>query len=123
MRSTESGSAVRSEGRPWVPAHLLVESQAPPGPGTASNFLRAARHLAAGAPTQVFLIDDGVGCAVHAPDEVAEIVRAGGRVGVDSRSLADRGIDGEKLASGVVVTDLDAVADHLFDPSVRVVWH
>lgn len=126
MRSTDSGSAVQSSavpGRPRVPAQFLVESQAPPGPGTVTNFLRAARHLAERTPTDVFLIDDGVGCAVDAPDEVAGIVRTGGWVGVDGRSLAERGIDTDRLTPGVEVTDLDAVADHLFDPAVRVVWH
>jgi hypothetical protein len=71
----------------------------------------------------VFLIDDGVGCAVHAHDEVAGIVRTGGRVRADGRSLGERGIDPDKLPPGVEVADLDAVADHLFDPAVRVVWH
>jgi sulfur relay (sulfurtransferase) DsrF/TusC family protein len=101
-----------------MPVRLLVESQ-----GTVSTFLRAARHLAAAAPTDVFLIDDGVGFAVDASGDVAGIVAAGGQVRADSRSLAERGIDADALTAGVVAADLDAVADLLFDPAVRVVWH
>ncbi|HEX5116357.1 MAG TPA: DsrE family protein [Pseudonocardiaceae bacterium] len=119
MRSTDSGTAVR--GRTEVPALFLVESQG----GTVSRFLRTARHLAAAmrTPTDVFLIDDGVSLAVDASSDVAGVLGAGGRVWADVVSLSERGIKADELAPGVVVTGLDAVAEPLFDPAVRVVWH
>lgn len=122
MRSTDSGVTV--PGVSEVPAQFLVESQGPPSPGTVSRFLRAARHLAdARTPTDVFLIDDGVGFAVDAAAEVAGVLDAGGRVWADEVSLSERGIDAGELAAGVLVAGLDTVAESLFDPAVRVVWH
>ena len=89
MQSTDSGTAVPGES--GTPAQFLVESQGPPAAGTGSGFLRAARHLAAArTPTDVFLIDDGVGFAVDATSEVAGVVDAGGRVWVDEVSLTER---------------------------------
>lgn len=122
MRSKESETA--SPGGTEVRAQFLVESQGPPAPGSVSSFLRAARRLAAaGTPTDVFLIDDGVSFAVGTPTELAGLLDAGGRVWVDDMSLSERGIDFDELAPGVVVVDLDAVAEPLFDPAIRVVWH
>lgn len=120
MKSTDSEST--APGR--ATAQFLVESQSPVGQGTASGFLRAARHIAeAYRTTDLLLIDGGVGFAVDAAGEVAGVLDAGGRVWVDEVSLAERGIEIGDLAPGVVVAALDAVADPMFDPDVRVVWH
>lgn len=122
MQSVDAGKAGPGES----PAHaqLLVESKRPPGPGTVSRFLRAARHLAAtGTRTGVYLIDDGVDHAVSAQGEVAWVLGAGGRVWADEVSLSERGIKAGQLAPGVEVAGLDAIAEQLFDPAVRVVWH
>lgn len=122
MRSTDS-ETVGWE-KQAAPARFLVESQGPPAPGTVSRFLHCARHLATeGTPTDVLLIDDGVDFAVDAPNEVAGVLDAGGRVWADDVSLSERGIKTGELATGVVVVDLDAVAEALFNPVVRVVWH
>lgn len=122
MRAVDAGNAAAGGSR--AGAQLLVESKGPPAPSTVSRFLRAARYLAATqARTDVYLIDDGVDYAVSAQGEVAWVLGAGGRVWADEVSLSERGIKADELAPGVVVADLDAIAEPLFDPAVLVVWH
>lgn len=117
---TQHAEAVKLE----KPAQLLIESQSLPEPGAGCRFLRAARHLAtAGTPTVVFLIDDGVSCAVGFQPEVARAVKAGASVWADDASLAERAILVGDLAPGVVAAGLDRVTPLLHDPAVRVVWH
>lgn len=108
---------------PDPPVQFLVESQGRPGPGTATRFLQAARHLAVtGTPTVVFLIDDGVRSAVGVHPDLARIVEAGGSVWADEASLAQRDIPADALSPDVLAVGLDKVAPLLFDSAVRVVW-
>ena len=114
--------------QPGTPQLLVetqcLESQCRVPHGTASRFLRAARHLAAsGRPVIVFLIDDGVRSAVGPQPGVTGILTAGGQVWADRESLADRAIPATQLTPGVVEAALDKVAPLLFDPAVQVVWH
>lgn len=106
------------------PTQLLIESQSRPEPGAGCRFLRAARHLAAaGTPTLVFLLDDGVSCAVGFQPEVARAVKAGASVWADDVSLAERGIPVDDLVPGVVPAGLPKITPLLYDPAVKVVWH
>lgn len=105
-------------------AHLFIESQDWRESRSAYRFLHSAHQiLAAGTPTVVLLIDDGVAAAVGARPEVTRIIDAGGRVAADRTSLVERDIAVGALSPGVEAADLGTVAPLLFDPDVRVVWH
>lgn len=120
MQSMDAHAVPESD----APAQLLVESRGRTAPGTVSRFLRAARHLAAARTrTEVYLIDDGVDHACDAAGEVPGVLDAGGRVWADEVSLSERDIKAGELVPGVVVGDLNAIAEQLSDPAVRVVWH
>lgn len=107
-----------------VPAQLLVESQCQPENGTTNHFLRAAQHLAEGGTrTVVFLVDDGISCAVGPDSAAAAVVAAGANVWADDVSLDQRAVSVDQLTAGVLPVTLDKVSPLLFDPAVRVVWH
>ena len=100
---------------------LLIESRPPADGGGHGSLLETAMALRGdGQPVRLLLIQDGV--AATALPGTAELVAAGGEVWVDGFSLRQRGL-AETPAAGARVVDMDAVADVVLDPDVRVVWH
>ncbi|MCA6094680.1 DsrH/TusB family sulfur relay protein [Streptomyces sp. SCA3-4] len=105
-------------------AYLLIESQAaapPDGTGFRRDAVTQARL---GHSVVLFLIQDAVALALPGRSEELEaLLEAGGRVWADDFSLAQRGLDGGTLMPSVRRTDMDAVAEAVLDPAVKVVWH
>ena len=105
--------------------HLLIETQGTwKGPGC-SRFIADADTLArAGEGVWLVLLEDGVTAAVGTPvPELLNFVRNGGRLWIDSFSLAQRALATVPLVSGHELVEMDDVAGKLLDPTVRAVWH
>ena len=106
-------------------SYLLFESQEP------VECAQVPRHyaLAAGLKKEgnrvtLFLVQNGV-LPVRAGARSADLTSlagAGVRVLADSFSLKERGIDENRLASGVAAAPLDVVLDALAE-GAKVVWH
>ena len=105
--------------------HVLIETQGPwKGPGC-GRFIADADTLACdGEGVWLVLLEDGVTAAVGTPvPELLDFVRNGGRLWVDSFSLAQRALTAVRLVGGHELVEMDDVAGKLLDPTVRAVWH
>jgi len=84
-----------------------------------------ARDLStAGHDVRLFLVENGVFLARTnaCGDLLATLTGAGVSVQADDFALKERGITGDKLASGVTATGLDALVDDLA-AGRKVAWH
>jgi len=108
-----------------MPRYLLIESRDP----FDSNDTGFCRDLAAQLAAQkndvtLFLVQNGVLPARSGArsGDLTRLAGSGVRVLADSFSLKERGIDEQRLASGVAVAPLDAVLDALVE-GAQVIWH
>jgi len=108
-----------------MPRYLLIESRDPfdsndtPFCGDLARQLVAAKN-----DVTLFLVQNGVlptRPGARSTD-LTGLAGAGVRVLADSFSLKERGIDENRLASGVAAAPLDIVLDALAE-GAKVIWH
>ena len=105
--------------------YLLIESRDPFDSNDTRFCGDLARQLAAAKnEVTLFLVQNGVLPVRPGPRSVdlTSLAGAGVRVLADSFSLKERGIDENRLASGVAVAPLDVVLDALAE-GAKVIWH
>lgn len=103
---------------------LLVESEDSAESAGPARFLADAAGLVqAGHRVTLFLVQDGVRAAAREGPALAEALAGGAVVLADDHSLHRRALPAERLHPEVTVTGIDALADRLLAPGVRVVWH
>ena len=96
--------------------YILIQSRDPNESRTVERFYGLAQNLASnGSKVTLFLVQDGVFAARGSAQSAAlsETAEAGVEVLADDFSLRERGIDNDKVISGVVSAPLDAVVDHM----------
>jgi hypothetical protein len=105
--------------------YLLVETQGPwKGPGCGCFIADADTLARSGEAVWLVLLEDGVTSAVGTRvPELLDLVRNGGRLWIDSFSLAQRSLTAAPLVGGHELVEMDDVARKLLDPDVRAVWH
>jgi hypothetical protein len=105
--------------------HLLIETQGPwKGPGCSRFIADADTFARSDEGVWLVLLEDGVTAATGTPvPELLDFVRNGGRLWIDSFSLAQRALSGAPLVYGHTLVEIDDVAAKLLDPTVRAVWH
>ena len=103
--------------------YTLIESS---DPFAGDRFARrlAASLADAGNDVALFLVDNGTlaaraGCC---DDWLAGLVKSGVTIYADEFALAERGITADRLASGVTVTSLATLVDHLA-AGRKAIWH
>lgn len=107
------------------PRVVLIETTGPhAGPGCAEFLADGAELAADGTDVRVLLLGNGVSAALPgAVPQVASLVAAGARVGVDDFSIRRRGMSTVTLETGVDRDALEALAPDVANAEVRVVWH
>ena len=108
-----------------MPRYVLIESRDPFDSSDTGFCVDLATKLA-GAKNQVavYLVQNGVLSARSGArtGDLARLAGAGVSVLADSFSLRERGIDANRLATGVAAASLEVVLDALAD-GARVIWH
>lgn len=105
--------------------YLLIESRDPFESNDVTFLCALATGLArAGNAVTVFLVQNGVLPARRAAkaENLRALVRSGVKVIADDFSLAERGIDTSRLASGIEPGPIDVVVDYL-SAGHKVLWH
>jgi predicted peroxiredoxin len=105
--------------------YLLIESRDPFDSNDTRFCGDLARQLAAAKnEVTLFLVQNGVLPVRPGPRsaDLTSLAGAGVRVLADSFSLKERGIDENRLASGVAAAPLDVVLDALAE-GAKVIWH
>jgi hypothetical protein len=105
--------------------YLLIESRDPFDSNDTRFCSDLARQLAAAKnEVTLFLVQNGVLPVRPGPRsaDLTSLAGAGVRVLADSFSLKERGIDENRLASGVDAAPLDVVLDALAE-GAKVIWH
>ena len=105
--------------------YLLIESRDPFDSNDTRFCCDLARQLAAANnEVTVFLVQNGVLPARSSArtGDLASLASAGVSVLADSFSLKERGIDENRLASGIKAAPLDIVLDALA-AGAQVIWH
>ena len=108
-----------------MPRYFLIESRDPFDSNDTRFCCDLARQLAAAKnEVTLFLVQNGV-LPVRPgarSGDLTSLAGAGVRVLADSFSLKERGIDENRLASGVASAPLDVVLDALVE-GAKVIWH
>jgi len=106
-----------------MPRYLLIESRDPFDSNDTRFCCDLAQQLAAAKNEVIlFLVQNGV-LPVRPGARSGDLTTlAGVRVLADSFSLKERGIDENRLASGVAAAPLDVVLDALAE-GAKVIWH
>ncbi len=105
--------------------YILIESRDPFDSGDVDNFYNLASGLAGnGDKVTVFLVQNGVLPARDGTRAtgLSELAAAGVEVLADDFSLAERGINAERLVEGVTAAPLETVVDQLADGR-KAIWH
>ena len=105
--------------------YLLIESRDPfDSNDVAFSYDLAAGLARAGHEVKMLLVQNGVLPARRGAkwDGLAKVMSAGVAVLVDDFSLAERGMDRSRLASGVEPASIDVVVDHLA-AGAKTLWH
>jgi predicted peroxiredoxin len=108
-----------------MPKYLLIESRDPFDSNDTGFCSDLAQQLAAANnEVTLFLVQNGVLAARSGArsGDLAKAAGAGVRVLADSFSLKERGIDEQRLASGIAAAPLDVVLDALAE-GAKVIWH
>lgn len=96
--------------------YILIQSRDPNESRTVETFYGLAQNLAGnGSKVTLFLLQDGVFAARESALSAAlsETAKAGVEILADDFSLRERGIDNNKIISGVASAALDIVVDHM----------
>jgi hypothetical protein len=108
-----------------MPRYLLIESRDPFDSNDTRFCCDLARQLAAAKnDVTLFLVQNGV-LPVRPgarSSDLRGLAGAGVKVLADSFSLKERGIDENRLASGISPAPLDVVLDALAE-GAKVIWH
>ena len=108
-----------------MPRYLLIESRDPFDSNDTRFCCDLAQQLAAAKnDVTLFLVQNGV-LPVRSgakSGDLTGLAGAGVKVLADSFSLKERGIDENRLASGVAAAPLDVVLDALAE-GAKVIWH
>src|ERR1041385_3085789 len=108
-----------------MPRYLLIESR-DPFDSNDTGFCRDLAQQLAAAKNEVtlFLVQNGVLPARSGArsDALTQAAGAGVKVLADSFSLKERGIEENRLASGIAAAPLDIVLDALAD-GTKLIWH
>ncbi len=108
-----------------MPKYLLIESR-DPFDSNDTQFCHGLASQLAAARNEVtlFLVQNGVLPARSGArsGDLTRLAGTGVRVLADSFSLKERGIDEQRLASGVTAAPLDVVLDALVE-GAKVIWH
>jgi intracellular sulfur oxidation DsrE/DsrF family protein len=105
--------------------YLLIESRDPFDSADVPAFWELAQGLVRdGNQVTLFLVQNGVLPARPSArsDALAALARAGVEVLADEFSLRERGIQTDRLASGVKSAKLDVVLDQL-EQGRKALWH
>ena len=105
--------------------YLLIESRDPFDSNDTRFCCDLAQQLAAAKnEVTVFLVQNGVLPARSGSrsGDLTKLAGAGVKVLADSFSLKERGIDENRLASGISAAPLDIVLDALAE-GAQVIWH
>jgi predicted peroxiredoxin len=108
-----------------MPSYLLIESRDPFDSNDTRFCCDLAQQLAAAKnEVTLFLVQNGVlpARAGARSDALTQAAGAGVKVLADRFSLKERGIEENKLASGVSAAPLDVVLDALAE-GAKVIWH
>jgi len=108
-----------------MPKYLLIESRDPFDSNDTRFCCDLAQQLvAAKNDVTLFLVQNGVLPARSGArsDALTQAVGAGVKILADSFSLKERGIEENRLASGVSAAPLEIVLDALAD-GAKVIWH
>ena len=108
--------------------YVLVESRDPFEYSDTGYFYEVAADLSkAGNNVTFFLVQNGVltarkGVSNSAVEKLQKSA-PGVKIMADEFSLRERAITGQKLASGVVSSDVDQLVDLLAVSGVKAIWH
>jgi predicted peroxiredoxin len=104
--------------------YMLIETRDPfDSNDVAFSYELAANLAAAGNEVTVLLIQNGVLPARGGKaDGLAALMKAGVKVLADDFSLAERGIERERLLAGIAPAPIDVVIDHLA-AGHKALWH
>jgi predicted peroxiredoxin len=105
--------------------YLLIESRDPFDSNDVTFVYDLATNLKKqGNEVTVFLVQNGVLPARKSPrsDRLAQLVNDGVNVFADDFSLKERGINNDRLVSGVASKGVDYIVDRLAD-GWKAIWH
>jgi len=116
----------RTEEGELMSRYVLVETKGPADGGDyAFELGRQLRELEH--DVTVYLLQDGVFTARRTYKAGAALVEDARRSGVnvlaDAVSLRQRGVLGDRVASGVSVAEMDQLAELLMEQSDKAIWH
>jgi sulfur relay protein TusB/DsrH len=106
--------------------YLLIETKSPLNGGyygfQLGQQLRDLQH-----DVTIYLLQDAVLTARRTLEAGHELIqqaaRRGLRVLVDAVSARQRGLVGDRVASGVSVSDMDELVDTLMERADKAIWH
>jgi predicted peroxiredoxin len=105
--------------------YLLIESRDPFESNLVGDLTDLAKDLKTqGHDVTLFLVQNGVLPARKSPRSqvLAELMKAGVEVFADDFSLAERGIQENRLVDGVKPTSVDEIVDELA-AGAKPIWH